>query len=117
MGYLRAEIPPPTGSTSQQLAEAQAAAAEAAVLADVYDVSVVQDTLSNPAWASERPDAHSLERQNTGWVDRTLEAYGNIQTRGQKLMEQVPLHRLGVRSAVDGIRESQVAVNGFFIVR
>jgi hypothetical protein len=117
MGYLRAEIPPPTGSTSQQLAEAQAAAAEAAVLADVYDVSVVQDTLSNPAWASERPDAHSLECQNTGWVDRTLEAYGNIQTRGQKLMEQVPLHRLGVRSAVDGIRESQVAVNGFFIVR
>jgi hypothetical protein len=117
MGYLRAEIPPPTGSTSQQLAEAQAAAAEAAVLADVYDASVVQDTLCHPAWASEKPDAHGSQRQNAGWVDRTLEVYGNIQTRGQKLVEQVPLHRLGVRSAVDEIRESQVAVNGFFIVR
>ncbi|KAJ6098504.1 hypothetical protein N7467_000039 [Penicillium canescens] len=117
MGYLRAEIPPPTGSTSQQLAEAQAAAAEAAVLADVYDASVVQDTLCHPAWASEKPDAHGFQRQNAGWVDRTLEAYGDIQTRGQKLVEQVPLHRLGVRSAVDVIRESQVAVNGFFIVR
>ncbi|KAJ5313099.1 hypothetical protein PENANT_c018G09093 [Penicillium antarcticum] len=117
LGYLRAEIPPPTGSTSQQLTEAQEAAAEAAVLADMYDASVVQDTLSHPAWASGNPDTHNLQRQNTGWVDRTLEAYGNIQSQGQKLVQQVPLHRLGVRSAVDEIRESQVAVNGFFIVR
>ncbi|KAJ5757271.1 uncharacterized protein N7511_007453 [Penicillium nucicola] len=117
LGYLRAEIPPPTGSTTQQLAEAQAAATEAAVLADAYDASVVQDTLSHPAWASENPDTHALQRQATGWVDRGLQFYENMQTHGQKLAQQVPLHRLGVRSAVDGIRESQVAVNGFFIVR
>ncbi|CAG7919406.1 unnamed protein product [Penicillium olsonii] len=115
LGYLRAEIPPPTGNTSKQLAEAQAAAMEAAMLADVYDASVVQDTLAHPAWAAEH---HTLDlQQNTNWIDRTQEGFANIITRGQKLVEQVPLHKIGVRSVTDEIRESQIAVNGFFIVR
>ncbi|CAG8146346.1 unnamed protein product [Penicillium salamii] len=115
LGYLRAEIPPPTGNTSKQLAEAQATALEAAMLADVYDTSVVQDTLAHPAWAAEH---HTLElQQNTNWIDRTQEGFANIITRGQKLVEQVPLHKIGVRSVTDEIRESQIAVNGYFIVR
>ncbi|KAJ5457426.1 hypothetical protein N7475_008814 [Penicillium sp. IBT 31633x] len=116
LGYLRAEIPPPTGSTSKELADAQAAAAEAAVLADVYDVSVVQDTLAHPVWAAEPPTGPDPE-QNLSWIDRTVEGYTNILTRGQKLVEQVPLHLIGVRSMADESRESQVAVNGFYIVR
>ena len=115
LGYLRAEIPPPTGSTSQELADAQATATEAAMLADVYDASVVQDTLAHPAWAAEHP---TLElQQNFSWIDRTQEGFTNIITRGQKFVEQVPLHKIGVRSVTDEIRESQVAVNGFYIVR
>ncbi|EKV17001.1 Monooxygenase, FAD-binding [Penicillium digitatum] len=116
LGYLRAEIPPPTGITSKELAEAQAAAAEAALLADVYDASVVQDTLAHPAWAAEHP-AMPDHQQNSSWIDRTVEGYTDIITRGQKLVEQVPLHLVGVRSVTDGLRESQVAVNGFYIVR
>ncbi|KUM57818.1 hypothetical protein ACN42_g9356 [Penicillium freii] len=116
LGYLRAEIPPPTGTTSKELAEAQAAAAEAALLADVYDASVVQDTLAHPAWAAEHPAISDLQ-QNSSWIDRTVEGYTNIITRGQKLVEQVPLHLVGVRSVTDELRESQVAVNGFYIVR
>ncbi|KAJ5951603.1 uncharacterized protein N7479_010016 [Penicillium vulpinum] len=116
LGYLRAEIPPPTGTTSKELADAQAAAAEAALLADVYDASAVQDTLAHPAWAAENP-AISDPQQNSSWIDRTVEGYTNIISRGQKLVEQVPLHLVGVRSVADELRESQVAVNGFYIVR
>ncbi|KAJ5876433.1 uncharacterized protein N7529_002017 [Penicillium soppii] len=115
MGYLRAEIPPPTGCTTQQLAEAQATSTEAAMLADVYDAAIVQETLVHPAWAAEHP---TLElEQNLSWMDRTQEGFTNIIMRGQKFVEQVPLHKIGVRSVTDEIRESQVAVNGFFIVR
>ncbi|KAJ5342928.1 hypothetical protein N7541_012052 [Penicillium brevicompactum] len=115
LGYLRAEIPPPTGNTSKQLADAQAAAMEAAMLADVYDVTVVQETLAHPAWAAEH---QTMDLQpNLNWVDRTQEGLANIITRGQKLAEKVPLHKVGVRSVTDEIRESQIAVNGFFIVR
>lgn len=117
MGFLRNDIPPPTGSNSQELADAQAAAAEAAVLADVYDVSVVQNTLAHPSWAPEVPSAIEVQRQNTSWADKTREGYATVRARGLKWVEQVPLHRLGVRSATDEWRERRVAVNGFYIVR
>ncbi|CAG8894222.1 unnamed protein product [Penicillium egyptiacum] len=116
LGYLRAEIPPPTGTTSKELTEAQAAAAEAALLADVYDASVVQDTLAHPAWAAEHLAISNFQK-SSNWIDRTVEGYTDILTRGQKLVEQVPLHLIGVRSVTDELRESQVAVNGFYVVR
>lgn len=117
MGFLRVDIPPPTGATSQELADAQAAAAEAAMLADAYDVSVVQSSLSHPAWAADGPTLETSDQQSTGWVDKTLQGYESIRAKGQKWVEQVPLHRLGVRSVADEWRERQVAVNGFYIVR
>jgi hypothetical protein len=117
MGFLRNDIPPPTGSNCQELADAQAAAAEAALLADVYDVFVVQNTLAHPSWAPEVPSASEIQRQNTSWADKTREGYATVRARGLKWVEQVPLHRLGVRSATDEWRERQVAVNGFYIVR
>lgn len=117
MGFLRSEIPPPTGSTSQELADAQAAAAEAAVLANAYDASVVQSTLAHPAWNPETPTPAELQRQNSGWIDRTRDGYANARAKGQRWVEQVPLHRIGVRSAMDEWHDSQVAVNGFYIVR
>ncbi|KAF7714019.1 Uncharacterized protein PECH_000533 [Penicillium ucsense] len=117
MGFLRAEIPPPTGHDRQALMEAQAAAAEAAVLADAYDVSVVQGTLLHPAWAPDTRTREEMNRENAGWVDKTLQGYEQIVAKGQRWVEQVPLHRLGVRSTADEWRERQVAANGFYIVR
>ncbi|KAJ5681335.1 uncharacterized protein N7477_001275 [Penicillium maclennaniae] len=117
MGYLRDDIPPPTGSNSQELANAQAAAEEAALLADIYDVSVVQNTLAHPAWAPDVPSGAGNQRQGTAWADKTREGYAAARARGLKWVEQVPLHRLGVRSATDEWRERQVAVDGFYIVR
>lgn len=117
MGFLRAEIPPPVGQTSQELADSQAAATEASMLADAYDASIVQSTLSSPAWAADIQSAAELQRQELGWKDRTREGYSNAMNRGQRWVEQIPLHRVGVRSATDEARESQIAVNGFYIVR
>ena len=116
MGFLRVDIPPPTGTSSQDLADTQAAAVEAAVLADAHDTSVVQRTLSHPVWA---PDGQSCDatQENTGWIDKTRQGYENIRAKEQKWVEQVPLHRLGFRSVADEWRERQVAVNGFYIVR
>ncbi|KAJ5109529.1 hypothetical protein N7456_006204 [Penicillium angulare] len=117
MGFLRVDVPPPIGQTSQELAEAQATAAEAAVLAESYDEFVVQNTLSHIVWAPDSQCHGNIQRQDSGWIERTKEGYADIRNRGQKWVEQVPLHRLGVRSATDQVRERQVAVNGFYIVR
>lgn len=65
MGFLRVDIPPPTGTISQELADAQAAAVEAAVLAEAYDASVVQSTLSHLPWTPEGQSCDASQ-QNTG---------------------------------------------------
>lgn len=117
LGFLRVEVPHPRGSTSQELADAQAAAAEAAILADAYDADVVQNTLLHPTWSPETPSALEIQKQNSTWVERTKEGYTTFRAKGQKWVEQVPLHKLGVRSATDEWRERQVAANGFYIVR
>ncbi|KAJ5974945.1 hypothetical protein N7481_008652 [Penicillium waksmanii] len=117
LGFLRVEVPPPRGSTSQELADAQAAAGEAAVLADAYDADVVQNTLVYPGWSPETPSALEIQKQQSSWVGRTLEGYTTMRAKGQKWVDQVPLHKLGVRSETDEWRERQVAVNGFWIVR
>ncbi|KAJ5290785.1 hypothetical protein N7478_000036 [Penicillium angulare] len=117
MGFLRVDVPPPIGKTSQELVEAQATAAEAGVLAESYDEFIVQNTLAHIAWSPDSQSHGNIQRQDSGWIERTKEGYTDIRNRGQKWVEQVPLHRLGVRSATDQVRERQVAVNGFYIVR
>lgn len=117
MGFLRTEIPPPTGQTTQELADAHAAAAEASMLADSYDASIVQNTLSHPAWAADIKSAAELQRQETGLKDRTREGFSNLKSRSQHWVDQIPLHRLGVRSVTDEARERQIAMNGFYVVR
>lgn len=117
LGFLRVEVPHPRGSTSQELADAQAAAGEAAILADAYDADIVQNTLTYPGWSPETLSALEIQKQQSNWVDRTMEGYTTMRAKGQKWVDQVPLHKLGVRSATDEWRERQVAVNGFWIVR
>lgn len=117
LGFLRVEVPHPRGNTSQELADAQAAAAEAAILADAYDADIVQNTLAYPGWSPETPSALEVQKQQSSWVDRTMEGYTNMRSKGQRLVDQVPLHKLGVRSVSDEWRERQVAVDGFWVVR
>jgi hypothetical protein len=117
LGFLRVEVPHPRGSTSQELADAQAAAGEAAILADAYDADIVHNTLTYPGWSPETLSALEIQKQQSNWVDRTMEGYTTMRAKGQKWVDQVPLHKLGVRSATDEWRERQVAVNGFWIVR
>ncbi|KAJ5929880.1 hypothetical protein N7454_006830 [Penicillium verhagenii] len=113
LGFLRGDVPPPKGSNSQELADAQATASEAAVLADAYDELVVQNTLAGAAWAAEIQTPVGMQRPSTGWMNRTREGCANMRT----WVEQIPLNHLGVRSATDDARERQVAVSGFYIVR
>ncbi|EAW11003.1 LipA and NB-ARC domain protein [Aspergillus clavatus NRRL 1] len=110
LGFLRPDLPPPTGRTEKELLEARNAAAEAAMLADSYDVTYVQNVLQYPAWGPEA-------QNRAGLIDRTKGGLENIRARGQKVVDSVPLHRLGVRSPAAEMRDRQITVSGFYIVR
>ncbi|KAE8153329.1 hypothetical protein BDV25DRAFT_168986 [Aspergillus avenaceus] len=113
MAFLRPEtqLPPPSGMTEKDLHVARATAAEAEMLADIYDASYAQNTLDHPAWRPELND-----RQGT-WFDRAKEGVENVRGRAEKMIENVPLHWVGVRSATAEMKDRQVEVNGFYIVR
>ncbi|KAL4930370.1 uncharacterized protein BDV17DRAFT_259478 [Aspergillus undulatus] len=100
LGFLRADIPPPSPRTEHDLAAARQAAAEAAMLTEQYDTEYVQALLDHPLWAPEAVD-------RKGWFDRTRDGAGNAVTQGKKMIE-----RFGVRSGVE-----QDVMGGFYIVR
>ncbi|KAF9895120.1 hypothetical protein FE257_000022 [Aspergillus nanangensis] len=113
MGFLRPDVPAASGRTEKELMAARETAAEAAMLADSMDFTCTQGILEHGAWAPER----GVDAQERGWVDRTKEGVGNARARGQKMVENVPLHWLGVRSGAAEVRDRGVGVNGFYIVR
>ncbi|KEY82879.1 hypothetical protein LipA and NB ARC [Aspergillus fumigatus] len=110
LGFLRPDMPPPRGITEEELLEARNAAAEAAMLADACDASYAQNVLDHPAWG---PDS----QREAGVVGRAKEGIENIWARGQKVVERVPLHWLGVRSPTAEMRDRQITMNGFYVVR
>ncbi|XHG08941.1 hypothetical protein AWENTII_012025 [Aspergillus wentii] len=112
MGFIRADLPPPSlAMTQDQLQYAREAAAEAAMLADTCDASLAQSILDHPAWA---PDMHD---RSQGWMERTRDGVNNVRMRGQKFIEEAPLHWIGVRSATAEMKDREVLVNGFYIIR
>ncbi|KAF5865122.1 hypothetical protein ETB97_005363 [Aspergillus alliaceus] len=116
MCFLRADIPPPSpsGMTEKDLLAAREAAAEAEMLADTCDVDYAQALLDHPAWGPE--GSGGSDRQGS-WVGRTAEGMENARMRAEKMVDKVPLHWIGVRSPSAEVRDRQVEVNGFYIVR
>ncbi|KAL4945603.1 hypothetical protein BDV06DRAFT_219140 [Aspergillus oleicola] len=102
LGFLRADIPPPSPRTETDLAAAHQAAAEAAVVAEQYDSEYAQALLDHPLWGPEAGD-------RKGWFEKTRDGAGNAITQGKKLVE-----RVGVRS---GVEVGGDIGGGFYIVR
>ncbi|KAB8249667.1 hypothetical protein BDV35DRAFT_132627 [Aspergillus flavus] len=116
MCFLRPDIPlpSPSGMTEKDLLVARERAAEAEMLADACDVDCAQGILEHPAWG---PEVLGASERQGGWMDRTREGMENVRTRAEKIVESVPLHWIGVRSATAEMRDRQVEINGFYIVR
>ncbi|KAE8369296.1 hypothetical protein BDV27DRAFT_121069 [Aspergillus caelatus] len=116
MCFLRPDIPPPSpsGMTEKDLLVARERAAEAEMLADACDIDCAQAILEHPAWG---PEVFGAPERQGSWMDRTREGMENARTRAEKMVEKVPLHWIGVRSAMAETQDRQVEVNGFYIVR
>ena len=75
------------------------------MLADACDVDITRNILDHPTWA---PELNASQR--VGWVN-------SMRMRGDRMVEDAPLHWIGVRSPTAQMRDREVLVNGFFIVR
>ena len=100
LGFIRPDSPPPEHA-------AKSTGSEAEVGRENRDIAVATRVLNNPAWGPKaRP-------RNATLVDR----YGDVQMRGQQLLDLIPLSHLGLRKPTDSMREKQLSINGFYIKR
>lgn len=113
MGFIRPDEPAQVSKMEKGIQAGDNAALEAAMIVEASDAAVAQGTLDHPAWS---PDAQSHEGgQNgeRGILDRTVDGFTNVRMKA----DNMPLHRLGVRTGTDELKDKAIAVKGFYIVR
>ena len=82
---------------------------------DLYkDIAITQLSLARPAWkAGSVMDQIRLAKKGRSLVDK----YVNARQYGQKQLDKVPLHMLGVRTGSMGIKGKWIDTGGFSIPR
>jgi hypothetical protein len=116
MGFLRPDEPSQRAALYKGLQAGDEAAAEAAMLSEVNDISMAQSILDHPAWSLEA----ILERSNQqkpGGLDRIKTGYANTRMAAQRHVDRLPLHKLGVRMPADQMRDKAILTSGFFVLR
>ena len=116
MGFLRPDEPSQRAMLYKGLQAGDEAAAEAAMLLEVNDISMAQSILGHPAWSLEAVRERS-EQQWPGGLERVKTGYANTRMAAQRHMDRVPFHKFGVRMPVDQMRDKAILVNGFYVVR
>jgi hypothetical protein len=113
MGFIRPDEPVQRAKLFKGLLARDEAAAEAAMLSEVEDVSIVQTFLDHPSWSPDSMD----QVEKTTRLDKARMTFANTPTAAQKQINRVPLHKLGIRSPQDNARDKMIITNGFFIPR
>jgi hypothetical protein len=95
---------------------------ETALINEMSDISFAQDILDRPEWSPEalaqkERDAERKHKAHGHGMERVKQEYTEKRLAVQKKIDQVPLHKVGVRMPADKIKDKSVVINGYFIER
>ncbi|CZR69020.1 uncharacterized protein PAC_18921 [Phialocephala subalpina] len=116
MGFIRPDEPLQRAELMKGLHAGDGAAYEAAMLAEVNDVSMAQSILDQPAWSSEAA-VEVVEGRRPRGLERVTSGYANTKMAAQRQLDRVPLQKIGVRMPLDPVKERAMVANGFYIQR
>lgn len=121
MGFVRPEIP------SLTVANDYNTETEDQMILDAYDLELTQSTLDHPAWHPDASPASSNQRpgdspggkdhSSRSFMDKSKDGYTNARLTGQRMVGQIPFHRIGIRMQTEEFKDKNIAVNGFYIPR
>lgn len=105
---------------AEDLKQDEEVAHETVFINEMSDIRLTQTILDEPAWGPEvisrqekdakpKPKAHGMERVRQEYTEKRLTV--------QRKIDQVPLHKMGVRMPVDKMKDKSVVMNGFYIKR
>ena len=117
MGFIRPDEPVQRMYLEEGLQAGEEAAVEASMLAEVNDISMVQDILDHPSWAADLAERESALKGKTSRMEKLKKGYENTRMAAQKQIDKVPLNKVGMRAPGDASRDRAVIVNGFYVIR
>ncbi|KAI6711867.1 hypothetical protein JHW43_005620 [Diplocarpon mali] len=109
MGLIRPDDSWQREALQKGLQARVAEAAEAVMLVEMNDVLLAENVLDRPAW---NPDAVPRDSVPPG-----RSSGQSMRMAAQRQIGKVPFHRFGVRSLVEGSKDTLVAPNGYFVTR
>jgi hypothetical protein len=116
MGFLRPDEPSQRASLRKGIEAGDEAADEAKMIAEVNDVSRTQTFLAHPAWAPEVLEERAA-KEKIGGLDKAKAGYASTRMAAQRQIDRVPLHKIGVRTQTDRMKDKAIVANGFYVVR
>jgi hypothetical protein len=93
---------------------------ETARINEMRDIELTQLILDVPAWGPEAVSQQEKEaepNERLHGMDRVKQQYAAKRLAVQKKIDQVPLHKVGVRMPVDRMRDRGIVTNGYFVRR
>ena len=117
MGPIRPDEPNQRANLARGLQAGDEAAAEAAMLSEVQDISVVQSYLDHPSWSPQAMSRPTDQAEKTSALEKAKMTYENTRIAAQSRIDQVPLHKLGIRVPTDSMRDKMIIMNGVFVPR
>ncbi|KAK0123903.1 hypothetical protein ONS95_008895 [Cadophora gregata] len=111
MGFIRPDDPLQRDGLRRGLQARDSEAAEAVMLAEMNDILLAENILDQPAWHPDAVPPISAQPGTSGGQSFRMAA--------QRQIGKVPFHKFGVRSPIDGdgVRDTLVTSNGYFVRR
>lgn len=118
MGFIRPDEPSQRAALMKGLELGDEAAMEAAMLAEVNDVSMAQSILDQPNWSHEAANAALQARsEKPRGLERVMSGYADSRMAVSRQAERVPLQKMGIRMPLDSMKEKTIIANGFYVRR
>lgn len=93
---------------------------ETARINEIRDIELTRTILDVPAWGPEAVSQQEKEAEpkpKLHGMERVKQEYAAKRLTVQKKIDQVPLHKVGVRMPVDKMRDRAIVTNGYFVRR
>lgn len=111
LGLIRADDPATRRLMDKAIEANDEQAQNVALLQQVHDVTTAQGILDHPAWSADGAGGKS-----TG-LKKISDGLANTRLAAQRQADRVPVHRLGVRTDSDLVKDRLLATKGFYVVR
>ena len=117
LGFIRPDEPAQRAQLERAAEAGDQDAIDAALISEFNDVSIAQQFLDHPSWSADVATRPKLEERNSSGLQRLGDTYANARATAQKKIDQVGLHKLGMRLEMDKGRSNIYAYSGYYVVR